>query len=679
MTIGPYSEMIRRAAMPQTPGINNGTVAGGLGHILEKAMDGYLRGKDKRQQKDAMKALASALGGIYGMPTDSTPAGTLPGGAPGSGMGGAAPGMSPASFGGLPSQVISRSVLSPQPQPQGGGPAQAPAYQQSQASGGIFDAITQQESGGRADAISPKGARGLMQVMPPTAMDPGYGVPSIFDLAAQHGVQVPARDEATAKQLLMDPDLNKAFGQRYYGAMRDHYGSDELALAAYNGGPGSVDKWTGTIGDPRQGQISTQQFVQQIPYKETREYVPGVLGRMGGQPAPQPQPGPQMAPPAPAPMPQPQSPAAAPQPAGNPQLQQLVQLAQAGNPYALQALQQVMTMQQAQQQQQGALARDERDFAFRQQQHADTMAMQQQRLASAQMPEQGGGVDFGSGVDGRALAIVTEIETKRRQGIPLSPAEEVQFQAASAHLSQPKFHVDPSNGRIVQTGGLSPFGGHGGGQPAPAQGGPAMAGGAPGITELPMTAKEQRQQEAAAANTDATEMVVGDEIRRAKELIGPLTTGIAGGLLRNLGGTDADALNRSLNTIKANVGFETLAKMRAASPTGGALGAVSEMENRMLQQALGDLDNSQRGEDLAYNLDRLAFVRDRIVHGPEAAMRKHASNPAAIEMMGGRQGGAPAQPAAAGVSSPKTEAEYNALPSGTRYIHPADGKERVKP
>ena len=58
-------------------------------------------------------------------------------------------------------------------------------------------------------------------------------------------------------------------------------------------------------------------------------------------------------------------------------------------------------------------------------------------------------------------------------------------------------------------------------------------------------------------------------------------------------------------TIKANIGFDKLQAMREASPTGGALGQVSNQELSSLQAVFGNLDQSQSEEDLKYNLKML--------------------------------------------------------------------------
>lgn len=66
--------------------------------------------------------------------------------------------------------------------------------------------------------------------------------------------------------------------------------------------------------------------------------------------------------------------------------------------------------------------------------------------------------------------------------------------------------------------------------------------------------------------------------------------------------TEARKLRNDLETIKANIGFDKLQAMREASPTGGALGAVSDMENRLLQAVQGALDQSGDPKALSDNL-----------------------------------------------------------------------------
>ncbi|HEY9063843.1 MAG TPA: transglycosylase SLT domain-containing protein [Burkholderiaceae bacterium] len=108
---------------------------------------------------------------------------------------------------------------------------------------------------------SPKGAQGEMQVMPATAKNPGFGV-------------TPARDDS--------PEELARVGRDFLGAMTARYDNPALALAAYNAGPGQVDKWIAQNGDPRAGG-STLDWVSKIPFAETREYVAKGLKKLAAQ------------------------------------------------------------------------------------------------------------------------------------------------------------------------------------------------------------------------------------------------------------------------------------------------------------------------------------------------------------------------------------------------------------
>jgi len=110
---------------------------------------------------------------------------------------------------------------------------------------------------------------------------------------------------------------------------------------------------------------------------------------------------------------------------------------------------------------------------------------------------------------------------------------------------------------------------------------------------------------------DNQRMVVEDNIGRAISDIQAnpgITTGLVGGIASAVPGSPAYALKSKLDTIKANVGFDKLQSMRENSPTGGALGQVSDFENRQLQAIFGNLDQAQTAEDLLYNLQMLRQV-----------------------------------------------------------------------
>ena len=70
-----------------------------------------------------------------------------------------------------------------------------------------------------------------------------------------------------------------------------------------------------------------------------------------------------------------------------------------------------------------------------------------------------------------------------------------------------------------------------------------------------------------------------------------------------------------LDTIRANIGFDRVQQMRESSPTGGALGQVTEFENRLLQSTLGNLEQSQSREQILENLGRIESIYLDIVHG----------------------------------------------------------------
>lgn len=92
--------------------------------------------------------------------------------------------------------------------------------------GNVYDFIAQEESGGReynkdgSRVTSPTGARGIMQILPSTARDPGFGI----------------------KPSNGTPEDDARVGREYYAAMYKRYGDHEKAMAAYTDGPGTVDE-----------------------------------------------------------------------------------------------------------------------------------------------------------------------------------------------------------------------------------------------------------------------------------------------------------------------------------------------------------------------------------------------------------------------------------------------------
>ncbi|MCA3704247.1 MAG: hypothetical protein INF12_14590 [Methylobacterium sp.] len=133
------------------------------------------------------------------------------------------------------------------------------------------------------------------------------------------------------------------------------------------------------------------------------------------------------------------------------------------------------------------------------------------------------------------------------------------------------------------------------------------------VEKLAKTEAEGTRQQAQSAD-----IVTGD-IGRAIDLMDRAvlpTTGAVGGVLSGVGGTAARDVAGLLDTIKANTAFDKLAEMRKASPTGAALGSVTERELALLSAVRGNLEQSQSDAQLRYNLARLNNTVLDIVHGP---------------------------------------------------------------
>ncbi|MEM9256207.1 MAG: transglycosylase SLT domain-containing protein [Pseudomonadota bacterium] len=118
-------------------------------------------------------------------------------------------------------------------------------------------AIARRESAFFPEAMSPVGARGLMQIMPAT------GKQVARSLGKSHSV-----DD------LYDVEHNVLLGSTYYRELLDRYSDNRIfALAAYNAGPHRVDRWRRSSGDTLEAAV----WIEAIPFKETRNYVQAVL------------------------------------------------------------------------------------------------------------------------------------------------------------------------------------------------------------------------------------------------------------------------------------------------------------------------------------------------------------------------------------------------------------------
>ncbi|MGY4803758.1 lytic transglycosylase domain-containing protein, partial [Teichococcus aerofrigidensis] len=122
-------------------------------------------------------------------------------------------------------------------------------------------AVARQESNFDPAAVSSANARGLMQLLPGTAT-------------------LVARQMGVAHQtgwLTSQPEHNLRLGARYLADQLGRFGNLAMAAAAYNAGPRRVEEWIATYGDPRQPGTDLIDWMEQIPFSETRNYAQRVV------------------------------------------------------------------------------------------------------------------------------------------------------------------------------------------------------------------------------------------------------------------------------------------------------------------------------------------------------------------------------------------------------------------
>jgi soluble lytic murein transglycosylase len=125
----------------------------------------------------------------------------------------------------------------------------------------LVHAIARQESQFATNAISHAGARGLMQFMPATAQEE----------ARRAGVQY------SASALMDDPQYAMRLGSNHIERLVSYYdGSYPLAIAAYNAGPGNVNRWLRENGDPRQTG-DWLRWIEEVGFFETKNYIHRVI------------------------------------------------------------------------------------------------------------------------------------------------------------------------------------------------------------------------------------------------------------------------------------------------------------------------------------------------------------------------------------------------------------------
>ena len=126
----------------------------------------------------------------------------------------------------------------------------------------LIHALTRQESEFNPGIVSSAGAVGLMQLLPSTAKL----------VARRHNV------DYVKYKLSADPAYNVSLGSAFLHQLISNYdGSYIMALAGYNAGPGRVNRWAKELGDPRDSNVDPIDWIERIPFTETRDYVQKIL------------------------------------------------------------------------------------------------------------------------------------------------------------------------------------------------------------------------------------------------------------------------------------------------------------------------------------------------------------------------------------------------------------------
>lgn len=147
--------------------------------------------------------------------------------------------------------VVLKNVGYPRPETESDLPIERP----------LILSIIRQESEFDAMAESPSGALGMMQLLPGTAKETAGKIDVAYD-----------------REALSAPNYNIRLGSHYLSRMINAYdGSYIMAIAAYNGGPGNVRKWMAQFGTPGNSPYQAINWIEKIPFAETRNYVQRVM------------------------------------------------------------------------------------------------------------------------------------------------------------------------------------------------------------------------------------------------------------------------------------------------------------------------------------------------------------------------------------------------------------------
>lgn len=122
----------------------------------------------------------------------------------------------------------------------------------------------------------------------------------------------------------------------------------------------------------------------------------------------------------------------------------------------------------------------------------------------------------------------------------------------------------------------------------------------------------QKAERAAEGFIDNSQNII-TRLQNVKNRVNAKTAGLAGGALSRVWATEAQAVKLELESIGSNIGFDKLTEMRQNSPTGGALGSVSDYEGKQLRNAVASLENTQDPKVLRDNIDAAVKTYEKIL------------------------------------------------------------------
>lgn len=166
----------------------------------------------------------------------------------------------------------------------------------------------------------------------------------------------------------------------------------------------------------------------------------------------------------------------------------------------------------------------------------------------------------------------------------------------------------------------------------------------PTVSPLPGTKAYREEQAAAASAATANENATRNNVLRGSHVVRALdeavsntngmTAGFFGSFMGMVPGTEATNLRATLDTIDSNIAFDRLGEMRKESPTGGALGSITEGELKLLKSTIASTDPNQKPEQLRENLNYIREQYTSMIDRVQASGASPAEKAEALRLLG---------------------------------------------